>query len=98
MTREEILDLDYYDKLDLIKQGEYLDIFIEDEEPFVREAVALKGYGLEKLVNDKSKFVRGAVAEQGYGLEKLINDESTYVREVAQDKLKKLKEKGERKE
>ena len=53
-----------------------LDILINDEDRYVREAVAEQGYGLDILINDENLYVREAVAEQGYGLDKLINDES----------------------
>ena len=35
---------------------------VNDEDWFVRTAVAQQGYGLEQLVNDKNWFVRKAVA------------------------------------
>ena len=59
-----------------------LDILINNEDRYVRLAVAEQGYGLDILINDESLYVRAAVAEQGYGLDKLINDEDSYVREA----------------
>ena len=35
-----------------------LDILINDPNPNVREAVAKKGYGLDKLINDEYEYVR----------------------------------------
>ena len=35
-----------------------LDILINDENPYVRAAVAKQGYGLDKLINDEYEYVR----------------------------------------
>lgn len=69
-----LLNLGFIKKLELIRQHEYLDIFINDPDWSVRLEVAKQGYGLDKLVNDKKTGVLIEVAKQGYGLEKLIND------------------------
>ncbi len=44
--------------------------FGNDEDSYVRAAVAEQGYGLDKLVHDDAVIVRDAVAKQGYGLSK----------------------------
>jgi len=69
-----------------------LDELVNDKNSYVRAAVARQGYGLDKLVNDKNSYVRVTLAEQGYGLGKLVNDEDGWVREVAEIKLKEMKE------
>lgn len=77
----QIKNLALKDKVSLIKNGEYLSYFINDDDKDVRIAVANEKYGLDRLVKDKSPFVRKVVAEQGYGLDELLNDSSDLVRE-----------------
>lgn len=66
--------MDFSEKLSRIRQGRDLDIFLNDEDEFVRASVAEQGYGLDKLIDDENWRVRGAVAQQGYGLDKLVHD------------------------
>lgn len=42
----------YLAKVCAVKQGYGLDMLVDDESCFVREAVAKRGYGLDKLIND----------------------------------------------
>lgn len=53
---------------------------MKDDEPYVREAVAHNGYGLDTLINDEDEYVLMRVAEQGYGLERLKDHPSSLVR------------------
>lgn len=46
----------------------------------IREAVAIRGYGLDKLISDVDEDVRIAVAQKRYGLDILVNDENWEVR------------------
>lgn len=63
ISKEKLLNLDYLEKLELIRAKKYLDVFIEDEYWKVRRDVAEQGYGLEKLVNDESWRVRYIATE-----------------------------------
>lgn len=82
-NKEDICKLSITEKFNLIKNNQYLDIFIDDPDCNVRAQVARKGYGLHILVHDKNDWVRRMVAMQGYGLDILINDEDEYVRNLA---------------
>ena len=75
---------DWGDRLEMVKEGYGLNVLINDEVYYVREAVAKQGYGLDILIEDKDWRVRAAVAEQGYGLDILINDENWRVRKVVE--------------
>ena len=59
---------------------EILDKLVNDEDWYVRRAVAKQGYGLDILINDEDWRVREVVAKQGYGLDILINDPDPDVR------------------
>ena len=84
LTEKELMELEGYNKRNLIRDGKYLNVFINDASWKVRKAVARQGYGLDILINDANWKVRKAVARQGYGLDKLINDEEWAIRiEVA---------------
>ena len=61
-------------------KGFFLNTLVNDEDWYVRRAVAEQGHGLDVLINDKDWAVRRVVAEQGYELNILVNDESYYVR------------------
>ena len=71
-------------RLIIAEEGYGLNVLINDEVYYVREAVAKQGYGLDILIEDKDWRVRAAVAEQGYGLDILINDENWRVRKVVE--------------
>lgn len=80
-NKGQLLNLEYYEKIKLIRQGKYLDIFIEDEDWRIRYNLAKIGYGLDILVNDEEAYVRIQVAKQGYRLDTLINDKYETVRQ-----------------
>lgn len=61
MNKEELCDLTIEQKEYLIQENKYLDIFVNDENLWVRFAVAAQGYGLDILINDKSSWVRNMV-------------------------------------
>lgn len=82
LTKEQLLNMSYYEKIILIEQGMYLDVFIHDERAVVRMAEASQGYGLDILVHDEDSDVRYCVACQGYGLDKLINDKDENVQVI----------------
>jgi len=69
-----------------------LDILINDEISYVREAVAKQGYGLDILINDESWRVRKEVAKQCYGLDTIVNDESLIVKEIASRKKMEVRQ------
>lgn len=78
ISKEEIDKIyrkDFFYKERDIRNGRYLDIYVKDKNPHVRECLANYGYFLDKLIYDKDKNVRIKVAEQGYGLDKLMHDE-----------------------
>lgn len=77
-----LLNLSFKEKCQLIENKRHLDIFINDPDFRVRAKVANQGYGLDILINDSSLRVRGVIARQGYGLNKLIGDKSKYVRDM----------------
>jgi len=91
LPKDEILSLDFKDKIFLIKEKLCLEILINDEAWQVRYVVAKHGFGLNILVNDEDYRVRYQVVRQGYGLDKLINDEHWCVREEVKYQLKKHK-------
>ena len=68
------------DKINLAKNGKYLDILVNDKNYDIRIEVARQGYGLDILVNDPNWVVRNTVAQQKYGLDVLVNDKHCYVR------------------
>lgn len=68
----------------------FLDILLNDESSYVREAVARQKYRLDVLMYDDDENVRAVVAELGYGLDALINDKSEFVRLTAQKRLKSI--------
>lgn len=82
-----IHSLDVNTKIRLAEQGQFLDILLNDESSYVREAVARQKYRLDVLMYDDDEDVRAVVAELGYGLDVLINDKSEFVRLTAQEKL-----------
>lgn len=55
------MGLSKYDKIGEIAKRNNLDIYINDEEPIVRKAVALQGYGLNQLINDPDYRVKQTV-------------------------------------
>ena len=82
-----IHSLDVNTKIHLAEQGQFLDILLNDESSYLREAVARQKYRLDVLMYDDDEDVRAVVAELGYGLDVLINDKSEFVRLTAQEKL-----------
>lgn len=82
-----IHSLDVNTKIRLTEQGQFLDILLNDESSYVREAVARQKYRLDVLMYDDDEDVRAVVAELGFGLDVLINDKSEFVRLTAQEKL-----------
>lgn len=44
-------------RIELAKNGKYLDILVNDKKISVRAAVAKQGYGLDKLLNDENDWV-----------------------------------------
>lgn len=74
-------------KIRLAKEGIFLDILLNVESSYVREAVARQKYRLDVLMYDDDEDVRAVVAELGYGLDVLINDKSEFVRLTAQKRL-----------
>lgn len=85
-TQEQIdeMMLTYLGKKILIKNKINLDILVNDENFFIRYAVAKQGYGFDVLIHDSSVDIRSEIARQGYGLDTLIEDEDWFVRiEVA---------------
>lgn len=95
MTKKEILSLPYDEKIKLIANDKYLDIFINDPDDVIRGALARKNYKLDILVNDGSEWVRREVARQGYALDKLMDDEDDWTREEVIIYCKNNKEKEE---
>ena len=73
-------------KIRLAEEGISLDILLNDESSYVREAVAKQKYRLDVLMYDDDEDVKAVVAELGYGLDVLINDKSEFVRLTAQEK------------
>ena len=80
--KEEILNLNWSEKLEMINNHENLDVLVDDDDWHVRKAVAEQGYGLDRLVNDLDHEVRASVAKQNYGLDKLVDDEDFFVRKT----------------
>lgn len=84
LTKEQLQNLFIDEKWELIKHGQCLEIYIEDEDWRIHHEVATRGYGLDKLIKDEDSMVREQVASKGYGLDILVNDEEALVRlEVA---------------
>lgn len=54
---------DYHDQIVCARMGYSLDRLMNHEEPLVRQAVALAGYGLVELAKDPRECVREAVAQ-----------------------------------
>lgn len=77
-----LLFLPFELRIFFVNRGWFLDIFINDKDPFIRGHVAYQNYGLEQLINDKDDIVRVHVARVGYGLNRLINDEYVSVRKT----------------
>lgn len=82
-----IHSLDVNTKIRLAEESVFLDILLNDESSYVREAVARQKYRLDVLMYDDDEDVRAVVAELGYGLDVLINDKSEFVRLTAQKRL-----------
>lgn len=82
-----IHSLDVNTKIRLAEEGIFLDILLNDESSYVKEAVARQKYRLDVLMYDDDEDVRAIVAKLGYGLDELINDKSEFVRLTAQQKL-----------
>lgn len=82
-----IHSLDVNTKIHLAEEGVFLDILLNDESSYVREAVTRQKYKLDVLMYDDNEDVRAVVAELGYGLDMLINDKSEFVRLTAQKRL-----------
>lgn len=57
--------LDVNTKIRLAEQGIFLDILLNDESSYVREAVARQKYRLDVLMYDDDEDVRAVVAELG---------------------------------
>lgn len=74
-------------KIRLAEEGIFLDILLNVESSYVREAVARQKYRLDVHIYDDDEDVRAVVAELGFGLDVLINDKSEFVRLTAQEKL-----------
>ena len=74
----------------ILNKPNWLDKLTNNNDPYVRAAVAEQGYALDKLVDDEDYRVREAVAEQGYALEKLVNDEAGCVLEVVLEQALEL--------
>ena len=58
MKKEELLNLSYEEKVELIKEGKYLEVFVNDACISVRYDVANQGYGLDRLRYDRDDDVR----------------------------------------
>lgn len=95
MQNSYLYSLPFEDKIKLIENNQYLDIFAEDPAFSIRMAILEKGYVLNKLVNDYNYFIRIGVAEKGYGLDILINDKDINVREQVIEYCKKHQDKEE---
>ena len=95
MQNSYLYSLPFEDKIKLIENNQYLDIFAEDPAYSIRMAILEKGYALSKLVNDYNYFIRIGVAEKGYGLSKLINDPHEIVRNAVIRYCKEHQEKEE---
>ena len=79
---DKLVDGEFKDRIAAVEKCYGLDILVNDDDEFVRQAVARKGYGLDILINDSHYRVRRVVANQGYGLEVLINDTEFDVRQA----------------
>lgn len=71
---------DSNDRVMAAESGYEHEFLIDDENEFVRAAVASNGYGLDKLSKDPHPIVRATVADQGSHLEELSKDENDIVR------------------
>ena len=65
MAPQELSGLNYYEKDNLVKSGRYLDVFKDDRDADIRQAVAQQGAFLDELKNDPVDEVRVAVARHG---------------------------------
>ena len=82
---ESLAKASYIERMDMARAGLYLDVLYKDEDPQVREAVAVRGAHLEELSTDEDFSVRIQVARHGYKLERFVNDPVWMVRqEVAE--------------
>lgn len=95
MNQNYLYELPFEEKIKLIKQNKYLNIFINDSNSLIRCYVAHQNYKLNYLINDIFAIVRQAVAQQGYGLDILINDEDIGVRNSVIEYCKKYPQKQE---
>lgn len=82
VDKADILNKSLDEKIKDIKNGENLDVYIDDGDWRIRKKVVKTGYGLEKLVDDEHHMVRLAVARTEYSLDKLVNDENPLIRYV----------------
>jgi hypothetical protein len=71
-------------------RDDVLEMLKDDEDVFVRCAVAAHGYALPQYVNDPSYLVRAEVARCGYGLATLLNDPEKDVREAVEQTRKEI--------
>lgn len=76
---DNINDLTYGVKLELIKNKHGLDIFINDEAEDIIIEVLKHGYGLDIFINDDSNDILMEIMRQGYGLDILKNSDVGYV-------------------
>lgn len=86
---------EFENKFVQVRNGQYLDIYIDDSDYQVRAEVARQNYGLDILINDPHWIVRRQVAAQGYGLDILINDEEPLVSNIVIEYCKIHPEKPE---
>lgn len=63
-------------------RDDVLEILKDDDDEFVRCAVAARGYALTQYIHDPFYLVRIEVAKCGYGLDVLVNDIEPDVRKV----------------
>ena len=63
MTKEEILNLNNVKKYELIMDGKYINIFLEDADEIIRATIAIYGHKLDILINDESQIVRNKVIQ-----------------------------------
>lgn len=78
-TESKTLNSNVYERLEVAKQGVFLEELKNDTSYIVRTAVAEQGYALDELKNDEHWKVRKAVAEQGYALDELKKDKAPIV-------------------
>ena len=91
-TIRELITGSQAEKVLAAEMGYGLDTLIQDDNEFVRAAVARKGHRLDILVHDISHIVRTVVAEAGYGWSILLNDSNPYVRGAVIEAMERQQE------